>query len=754
VFVLKTVFGTSHNACSDDFDPDSTQSRHVHTTRFIFLPRLILLTATLGGLSSAATQAGDLTLDPYAYKLENGQVIQAELGRLVVLQSRSDPTGPVVSLAFVRFRATRPNPGSPIIYLVGGPGASGIDDGRGALFKTIDALRAISDVLLLDQRGTGLSTPDLTSHKSIGVSPGESIGSEQSLTALVETFRGAASEVASRKIDLNAYNTVESAEDVEDLRKALGVATVRIWAHSYGTHLALAFLRQHPASVEKVILGGINGPDQRWRLPADLDRLFAKLDTLVRADPRWKDRIPDLPALVRNVLTRLESKPVSVPLKLSSGATVTVVLGKQDVQVLTALQMGDIDFIAAIPALYYAMSLGDFTQPAFITLALKTSEIGTAMRYAMHCASGVSAERLDRIRSEAGAALFGDSINFPFSDPRVCQAWAVKDLGPSFRAPVTSKVPALFVSATLDGRTSMEDTEEVRAGFSDSRRVILEGSSHGRMFSTSADLTALMVSFFDGRPAPSQTITIPFQFISVPSAAGPSNANAASLQTGSVAVESIVSAFGTSLATTTASATGAPLPTNLGGTTVVVKDATGTSRSAPLFYVSSGQVNYQVPAGTSSGNATVTIASADGTTSSAALPISTIAPGLFALTSDGLAAATVLRVKAGGVQSGESVFEVDPATNQVVPSPIDLGPPTDQVYLILFGTGFRFNQGQVSVELAGSPTSAQYAGPQGFFAGLDQMNLLLSRSLAGLGRVPIRVVVDGVAANMVNVTIR
>lgn len=714
-----------------------------------------MLAAAYVGLSGVAMRAGELTLAPYAYKIESGQTIQAELGRLSVPQSRSAPDGPAISLAFVRFRATGANPGAPIIYLVGGPGASGIDDGRGSLFKTIDALRAVGDVLLVDQRGTGLSSPDLAVHRGLGVSPGESLGTEHALSALVDTFRGAASEVTGRKIDLSAYNTNESADDTDDLRKALGVATVRIWAHSYGTHLALALLRRHGDGVEKIIMGGINGPDQRWRLPSDLDRLFVRLDGLVRADTRWRDRISDLPALVRSVLNRLDAQPVSIPVKLPNGATVTVVLGKLDVQVLTAVQMGDVEFIATIPALYDAMSRGEYAQPALITLGLKSSEVGTAMRYTMHCASGVSPEKLNRIQGEKGAALFGDSINFPFSDPRVCQAWAVKDLGPEFRASVSSKVPALFVSATLDGRTSMEDAEEVRAGFSDSRRVLLDGSSHGRMFSTSGDLTALMVSFFAGRPVSSQTITVPFQFAAPPGdAAGLANRNAASLQPGAVAPESIVSVFGTSLATATASATETPLPTNLRGTTVVVKDANGVSRSARLFYVSPGQVNYEIPAGSSTGNTTVTIAAGDGTSSSAVVPIATVAPGLFALNADGLVAATVLRVKADGIQSSEDVFQVDGATQQVVPREIDLGPPSDQVYLIVFGTGFRFHQSDVSVELAGMPTPVLYAGPQGFFAGLDQMNLSVPRTLLGMGRVPMRVVVDGVAANMVNITIR
>ena len=165
-----------------------------------------------------------------------------------------------------------------------------------------------------------------------------------------------------------------------------------------------------------------------------------------------------------------------------------------------------------------------------------------------------------------------------------------------------------------------------------------------------------------------------------------------------------------------------------------MKDADGISHQAPLFYVSPGQVNYQVPAGTSSGNATITVTAADGTASSAVIPITPVAPGLFTVNADGLAAATLLRLQAGGAQSAEAVFQLDSATQQIVPLPIDLGPATAQVYLIVFGTGFRFHQRELNVELAGTPTQVQYAGPQGFFAGLDQMNLLLPRISGGVGK--------------------
>lgn len=474
--------------------------------------RWLLAIIAASALSAQTSEPGDLTLSPYAFRTESGLSVDAEFGRLAVARNRSEPDTPVTTIAFVRFRSTSETPGTPIFYLVGGPGASGIDDARGNLFTTISALRAAGDVIVVDQRGTGLSTPDLNVASGLGLSPGDPLGSPEAVASLEAAFQKASRDLSEAGIDLSSYNTNENADDIDSLRIALGINRMRLWAHSYGTHLALAFVRRHEAAVDRVILGGINGPDQRWRLPTDADRVFARLNLLLQDDPRWAPRIPDLGALVRQVLSRLADHPVSVPMPIAPDKSVTVTLGKEDVQVLTALQLGDIEFIRAIPALFYGMANDNFSTPAAIMLVLKGLEIGPAVRYSMHCASGVSADRQAQIDTEKETALLGNAINFPFDSPRICQIWHAGDLGPGFRAPVKSEIPTLFVNATLDGRTSLEDSSEVRAGFPNSSAVLLQNSSHGRMFSASPELTRLMLDFFQERPVADQTIVLPFSF--------------------------------------------------------------------------------------------------------------------------------------------------------------------------------------------------------------------------------------------------
>lgn len=234
--------------------------------------------------------------------------------------------------------------------------------------------------------------------------------------------------------------------------------------------------------------------------------------------------------------------------------------------------------------------------------------------------------------------------------------------------------------------------------------------------------------------------------------------SAASFTGAALASESIVAAFGTALATSTEVATSVPLPTNLAGTTVNVRDSAGVDRLASLFFVSSGQINYAMPVGVALGAATVTITSGSGAISVGNVRIEAVAPGLFAAnaTGQGVAAAQVLRVKADGEQVFEPTAVFDAELGRFVAAPIDLGPPEEQVFLVLFGTGVRFRSDLAAVQLTvgGTNLEALYAGPQGVFVGLDQLNALLPRSLAGRGTVQVVLAVDGKPANVVEISVR
>ena len=228
-----------------------------------------------------------------------------------------------------------------------------------------------------------------------------------------------------------------------------------------------------------------------------------------------------------------------------------------------------------------------------------------------------------------------------------------------------------------------------------------------------------------------------------------------------MAADSIVSLFGTGLANATANAETLPLPTSLAGTQlrVIDRNGTGTARPAPLFFVSPTQINYHLPAGVEPGSALLLIESSAGQLlASGRVNVTAIAPGLFAASADGqgVAAAVAVRVKADGTQIVEPVTRLDPTTNRWVSVPLDLAPANEQVFLSLFGTGWRARASlaAVSVKLGGVDGEVQFAGPQGIYVGLDQLNVRLPRDLIGRGEVDINLTVDGKAANAVRVAFK
>ncbi len=215
----------------------------------------------------------------------------------------------------------------------------------------------------------------------------------------------------------------------------------------------------------------------------------------------------------------------------------------------------------------------------------------------------------------------------------------------------------------------------------------------------------------------------------------------------SFAPDSIASAFGSNLASTAASATTIPLPTMLSGASVTVKDSAGISRLAPLFYVSPQQINYLVPTGTANGTANVTVANGSAT-STGSIQVSSVGPGLYTATQtgQGMPSAFLTLLHADGSQS----------MPQAVAGPIDIGSSGDQAYLTLYGTGVRYRSSLTGVSARVGALSAPvtYAGAQGTFVGLDQVNVLIPAALKGKGYQVVAVMVDGQTANQVGITIK
>jgi uncharacterized protein (TIGR03437 family) len=227
-----------------------------------------------------------------------------------------------------------------------------------------------------------------------------------------------------------------------------------------------------------------------------------------------------------------------------------------------------------------------------------------------------------------------------------------------------------------------------------------------------------------------------------------------------LAPDSLVTAYGANLATTTVIASN-PYPTSLGNTTVKVKDVAGIERFAQIAFVSPTQVNYVMPNGTAYGSAIVTITNGNLVASLGGVQVTAVGPGTFSAngSGSGVANGSFIRLDANGQQYYSSnIAQWSAVQSQFIFTPLSLGPVGDHAFLLLSGTGVRYRSSiyKVTARIAGVRTPVTYAGadPQGT-TGLDQIKLgPIPRSLIGYGVAGVVITVDGRVTNTVQVQIQ
>jgi uncharacterized protein (TIGR03437 family) len=209
-----------------------------------------------------------------------------------------------------------------------------------------------------------------------------------------------------------------------------------------------------------------------------------------------------------------------------------------------------------------------------------------------------------------------------------------------------------------------------------------------------------------------------------------------------IADKTIVAAFGKDLATRSASATTLPLPTNLGGTTVKVRDSNGVERLAPLFAVSGDQLNFQIPAGTATGAASLTITNENGISATGEFTVTATAPAIFTASANGQGAAIAIDALTGAA----GPFNATQANGQ----------PN---ILAVFGSGLgpdaTDQDGNVTVTatLGGRAATVTYAGRAPGLVGVNQFNVAIPAGLAA-GTHTLVITRGGVASNAVTIAIR
>ncbi len=489
-------------------EPIMTRSARMLSHRV--LSRRSAVAAMLAALCLAVTTAipaqarpAALAFEPYTLQTKAHGAIPAEIAVLDVPRRHSEPEGPRLHLKVVRLRATAGDGrAAPVVYLAGGPGGSGIDTARGPRWPVFDQVRREADVLLLDQRGAGLSEPPPECPHETRFDDAQPLQRDTALAAVQATAGKCVAFWRRAGVDLGAYTTAESAGDLDDLRRALNVPKISLWGMSYGTHLALATLRLHGEGLQRVVLMGTEGPDDTLKLPLSSDALLQELAPLAR-----KDGFDDLAGSAKRVLQALREQPRQGRSRMHDGRQVTI--GEFDAQILIANVLGQRHTQQWLPLVLREAERGNYDPLADLVLIVRAQFAQfPAMGLAMDVASGQSPQRLARVAAQSRESLFGDALNFPF--PAIGNGLGLADLGDAFRGPLRSDVPVLFISGSLDGRTPPANADALRPGFSNGRSLLVRNASHHHeLWTGNPAIARNIVDFLAGRTVNDAVLDVP-----------------------------------------------------------------------------------------------------------------------------------------------------------------------------------------------------------------------------------------------------
>jgi pimeloyl-ACP methyl ester carboxylesterase len=399
---------------------------------------------------------------------------QALCGTYEVYENRASRTGRKIALNLTILPAVAEKPAADAVFaFAGGPGQSAVT--AFPLASYVQALRQQRDVVLIDQRGTGKSNPLRCpfDRNDVQLLINGSYSTENLPACRAEL---------EKRADLTQYTTSNAADDVDDVREALGYGKIDLLGGSYGSLAALVYLRRHSEHVRAMAIQGVVPPDYRMPLPfaktiqSALDRLFANC----AADAGCHKDFPDLKTEFETIVKRLDSQPAKFdlpaaasdkpqPVTLSRGTFVSdlrpmlyqpAVVSQLPYILDRAFQNDWRVFAAAVVAVHRAV--GD--------------EVARGMAFSVNCSESVPFIGEADIRRETEGTYLGD---FDVRNYRKnCGLWPYASVPKSFLAPVRSGVPSLLISGAEDPATPPSMAGHAAEGLSHSRVVIIPNGTH------------------------------------------------------------------------------------------------------------------------------------------------------------------------------------------------------------------------------------------------------------------------------------
>lgn len=420
---------------------------------------------------------------------------RTDCGWLMVPEDWNNPDAQKLKLPVAIYRPLNPDPSlQPVIYLSGGPGYPALGVNGGAISYWRQSANDIfpgRTLILFDQRGTGLSSPKLECHDGDGPVVWYPVSKNRNDFGDIPTrVHAAYAACAARHVaagrQLSAFNTVQSAADVDALRRALKLNDVVLFGISYGTRLALTVMKLYPDNIHTAILDSV-WPPQSGHSFGDSKIFGAVLDRLFQAchqDESCASAYPDLRDQFLLVLDKLEKEPVIVEITnlSSSGPLYVRVDHKMFLQVLHH-DMYFTSILPELPLLISDVAQGEYTSLKFHIENTVDNYRGFPNSYdvganlAVNCNDSVDKVSRQPEAGDAGPYSYLNDFVVSNWEADPCVIWPTKP-GTGNHDVVSSEIATLLLAGGLDVATTVEQAEIAAETLSTSHLFVFPANAH------------------------------------------------------------------------------------------------------------------------------------------------------------------------------------------------------------------------------------------------------------------------------------
>ncbi len=469
------------------------------------------------GEDDASPREASAALEWGECDIEVPEGVDLECGTLTVPADRADPDDGTVRLAFGVVRAETEDPADdPVVYLSGGPGQGTLESvplGFGQLYAPLAEGR---DLILLDQRGTGLSEPSLACDEYTSwarSSLGSGLPPEELEVQALEALEECRQRLVDDGVDLADYDSAASAADLEDLRRALGHDQWNLYGISYGTRLAQTAMRDHPDGIQSVVLDASYpiDADLYAETPGNAVRAMEALFSACAADAGCAGAYPDLGQRFRVLVTELDAAPAPITVvDPTTGERIDEELDGAGLAGFLFQSLYSTELLPLLPEVIAAADAGQFGTVGLLLGALtqQSDLISIGQQLAVQCQDEVAFSSPEEVAQAAAADPLVRSFfeGTPTSGPGifdVCASWGGDAPGPAEDEPVVSDIPALVLAGELDPITPPRWGEDVVAGLAHGTLVRFPSTGHGSLPShdCAAQITADFLDAPDQEPA-------------------------------------------------------------------------------------------------------------------------------------------------------------------------------------------------------------------------------------------------------------